>query len=143
MGVFVAQVRPRWSDMDAYGHVNHANTVTLLEEARVALAFTEAARQGLVDMSRGMVVVKLAVDYRVPLVFDGGSVDIEMAVRDLKASSFVLDYSVRTGGNGSSTVAVTAETLICAYDVNETRPRRLTDAERDFLASWHSGGARG
>jgi acyl-CoA thioester hydrolase len=87
--------------------------------------------------------VKLAVDYRVPLVFDGGAVDIEMSVRDLKASSFMLDYTVRTGGNGSSMVAVTAETLICAYNVDETRPRRLTDVERDFLASWHSGGARG
>ena len=43
VGVFVAEVRPRWSDMDAYGHVNHANTVTLLEEARVELLFSEAA----------------------------------------------------------------------------------------------------
>src|SRR4051794_25651678 len=129
--------------MDAYGHVNHANTVTLLEEARVALVFTEAARQGLVDMSRGMVVVKLAVDYRVPLVFDGRAVDIEMSVRDLKASSFMLDYAVRTGGNGSSTVAVTAETLICAYDVEETRPRRLAAPEQVFLPNCHSGGAQG
>jgi acyl-CoA thioester hydrolase len=129
--------------MDAYGHVNHANIVTLLEEARVALVFTEAARQGITDMSRGMVVVKLAVHYRAPLVFDGGTVDIEVSVRDLKASSFMLDYVVRTGGNGSSTVATTAETLIAAYDVDETRPHRLTDAERDFLAGWHSGGGRG
>ncbi|HEX4705043.1 MAG TPA: thioesterase family protein, partial [Pseudonocardiaceae bacterium] len=46
MGVFVAEVRPRWSDMDSFGHVNHANTVTLLEEARVDLLFGEGARHG-------------------------------------------------------------------------------------------------
>ena len=32
MAVYVAEVSPRWSDIDAYGHINHANTVTLLEE---------------------------------------------------------------------------------------------------------------
>ena len=129
--------------MDAYGHVNHAKTVTLIEEARVAMVFTEAARQGIEDMSRGMVVVKLAVHYRAPLVYDGGTVEIEMSVRDLRASSFVLDYVVHNGPLGSGTVAATAETLMAPYDVEQSRPRRLSDAERDFLAGWHSGGGRG
>ncbi|AHH94876.1 acyl-CoA thioesterase [Kutzneria albida] len=129
--------------MDAYGHVNHANTVTLLEEARVAMVFTEAARQGIEDMTRGMVVVKLAVHYRAPLVFDGNEIDIEISVRELRVSSFVLDYSVHRGKAGCSDVAVTAETLMAPYDVEQGRPRRLSEAERDFLAGWHSGGSRG
>ena len=29
---FRTAVVVRWSDMDAYGHLNHARTVTLLEE---------------------------------------------------------------------------------------------------------------
>ena len=40
---FVAQVPVRWTDQDAYRHVNNAKAVTLLEEARVALIFDEAA----------------------------------------------------------------------------------------------------
>ena len=32
---FVAQVPVRWSDMDAFGHINHARMVTLMEEACV------------------------------------------------------------------------------------------------------------
>jgi acyl-CoA thioester hydrolase len=47
--------------MDAFGHVNHANTVTLLEEARAELLFVEAARQGAQSMAGGM------VDGRVPM----------------------------------------------------------------------------
>jgi acyl-CoA thioester hydrolase len=36
---FAVEVAVRWSDMDSYGHVNHARTVTLLEEARTELFF--------------------------------------------------------------------------------------------------------
>ena len=37
----------RWSDMDAYGHVNNARFLTLYEEARVALFFLGARQMGL------------------------------------------------------------------------------------------------
>jgi acyl-CoA thioester hydrolase len=36
----------RWSDMDAYGHVNNARFLTLYEEARVAMFFVGAASTG-------------------------------------------------------------------------------------------------
>jgi acyl-CoA thioester hydrolase len=140
LGVFIAGVRPRWSDMDAYGHVNHANTVTLLEEARIALLFTEAARHGVDEMARGMVVAKLSVEYRKPLLFTGGEVQVTMSVRDLRAASFTLDYVVRSGPEAGGVVAVKADTLMVPYDLAAGGPRRLSDAERDFLAGWHAGG---
>lgn len=136
MGVFVAEVRPRWSDMDAFGHVNHASTVTLLEEARVALLLGEAARHGVQQMARGVVVARLSVDYHSPLQADGNPVQVELSVRDLRAASFTMDYTVYSGRNGSRTVAATAETLLVPYEVEQSRARRLTDAERDFLAGW-------
>ncbi|MET8759766.1 thioesterase family protein [Lentzea sp. NPDC004782] len=139
MGVFVTGVRPRWSDMDAFGHVNHANTVTLLEEARIELLFTEAARHGVKEMAEGMVVAKLFVDYLAPIVFTGEEILVEMSVRELKSASFTLDYVVRSKGTGSP-VVTRAETLMVPYNVTTARPRRLTEAERDFLAGWRAGG---
>lgn len=139
MGAFVAEVRPRWSDMDVFGHVNHANTVTLLEEARVALLFGEAGRHGAASMADGMVVARLVVDYHAPLVADGTPARVEIAVRELRAASFILDYSVHSGRRGSDAVVATAETLMVPYDLATKRPRRLTDAERDFLAGYHAG----
>ncbi|MGH3437488.1 MAG: acyl-CoA thioesterase [Sciscionella sp.] len=138
MGVFVADVRPRWSDMDAFGHVNHASTVTLLEEARVALLFGEAARYGVEGMARGMVVARLTVDYVAPLVVDGGCVRIELSVRELRAASFTMHHTVRAGRDSAAAVVATAETLLVPYSVKRGKPRRLTDAERDFLAGWHA-----
>ena len=37
MSRFHVEIPLRWADLDVYRHVNHARTVTLLEEARVEL----------------------------------------------------------------------------------------------------------
>jgi acyl-CoA thioester hydrolase len=140
LGVFVTGVRPRWSDMDAFGHVNHANIVTLLEEARIELLFTEASRHGVTDMTSGMVVAKLVVDYLTPLVFTGDDIVVEISVRELRSASFTLDYSVRNGRGEGSAVVATSETLMVPYNLTAGRPRRLLEAERDFLAGWRAGG---
>jgi acyl-CoA thioester hydrolase len=125
--------------MDAFGHVNHANTVTLIEEARVDMLFGEAGRQGAASMVDGMVVARLVVDYHTPLVVDGTSVRVEISVRELRAASFTLDYKVHSGRRESDAVVATAETLMVPYDLDAARPRRLTDAERDFLAGYRAG----
>jgi len=51
---YVSLVRPRWTDMDVYGHINHAKMVTLLEEARIPLLFEGAVEAGL-DMVKFVV----------------------------------------------------------------------------------------
>lgn len=133
MGAYVAEVPLRWSDMDAFGHVNHARTVTLLEEARAELLFGEAGKHGLSGMADGMVVARVVIDYHAPLTYSDGTVQVRMSVRDLRAASFVMDY---TAASGSSASAATAETVMVPYDVRAGRPRRLSDAERAFLSEW-------
>ncbi|WP_425388304.1 acyl-CoA thioesterase [Amycolatopsis taiwanensis] len=126
-------VRPRWSDMDAFGHVNHASMVTLLEEARVPVLFAEANKAGLAGFAKGMVVAKLSVDYRAPVVADGAHIRVEVSLRQLKFASLTLGYNVHNGASAADEVAVTAETVLAPYDTQTRRPRRLTDSERAFL----------
>jgi acyl-CoA thioester hydrolase len=125
--------------MDRYGHVNHANTVTLLEEARAELLFTESARYAADTLAQGMVVARLAVDYHLPLIADGRNVRVQISVRELRAASFTLDYVVHSAGDNA--IVATAETLMVPYDLGSARPRRLTEAERDFLAGYRAGTA--
>ena len=63
----MTQVRVRWSDLDAFRHVNNAKTVTLLEEARVDWLFSEAARHGVNRLTEGIVVAKLEIEYKRPI----------------------------------------------------------------------------
>lgn len=137
MGAFVAEVPLRWSDMDAFGHVNHASTVTLLEEARVRMLFAEAGRRGLRGMAEGMVVARVAVDYHSPVDHREGPLQVRMSVRDLRAASFTIDYAASARGGAQ---VASAETLMVPYDLAAARPRRLTGEEREFLAEWQAAG---
>jgi acyl-CoA thioester hydrolase len=130
---YVSHVRPRWTDMDVYGHINHAKMVTLLEEARIPLLFEGAAKAGLEQLPKGIVVVRLEVAYKAPIVVSGQQLRIEIDLTELRAASFTLAYRVRTGPTVDDPVAVTAETLLAPYDTVELRPRRLTPAESEFL----------
>jgi acyl-CoA thioester hydrolase len=127
--------------MDAFGHVNHANTVTLLEEARIDLLFVEASRHGAAGMANGVVVARLVVDYHAPLLATGTTVRVEMSVRDMRPAAFTLAYMVHSGLSPEDPVVATAETMLVPYDMELGRPRRLSEAERDFLAAWKDAGS--
>ncbi|MFD9893521.1 acyl-CoA thioesterase [Amycolatopsis sp. NPDC059027] len=119
--------------MDVYGHVNHANLVTLLEEARVARLFGRADREGLTELPKGIVVVKLEVHYKAPIVVSDQDVLVDMTLTELRAASFTVDYRVHNGPSETDPVAVTASTLLAPYDTIALRPRRLNADESDFL----------
>jgi len=125
---YVTDVRVRWSDLDAFGHVNNAKTVTLLEEARIDWLFVEAARHGADRLTDGVVVATLDVAYRRQIGF-GLPVRVSMGLTALAAASFTIDYRVTVAGD----VVVTANTQLVPVDSATFRPRRLDPVERAFL----------
>lgn len=137
MPSYSTQVAVRWSDMDAFGHVNHARTVTLLEDARVELLFNRAAEHGVTELNSGIVVAKLAVQYRQPLVYCGTPVTVRLWLGELRAASFYLEYSVHNGRSGAA--VATAQTQLVPYDRDRGRPRRLSDVERKYLSTFRVG----
>ena len=125
---YVTEVRVRWSDLDAFGHVNNARTLTLLEEARVDWLFVEAGRRGADTLTQGVVVVRIVIDYRRQIGF-GPPVTVSMGLSALGAASFTIDYQVLVDGE----LAATASSRLAPVDPVTFRPRRLEAAERDFL----------
>ena len=145
MSRFHVEIPLRWADLDVYRHVNHARTVTLLEEARVELVFHRASEDGAAgaagaagagSWSDGLLVASLQVDYKVQIPYQGQSVRVSMWTDQVRAASFLIHYELRTGPAESDPVAVTAQTQMVPYDLAAGRPRRLTEAERAFLARW-------
>ncbi|RSM38519.1 acyl-CoA thioesterase [Amycolatopsis balhimycina DSM 5908] len=130
---YVSLIRPRWTDMDVYGHINHAKMVTLLEEARIPLLFGAAVEAGLEQLPKGIVVVRLEVAYKAPIVVSGQQLRVDIDLTELRAASFTLTYRVRGGPSADDPVAVTAETVLAPYDTAALRPRRLSPAESEFL----------
>ena len=131
---YVTDVRVRWSDLDAYGHVNNARALTLLEEARVDWLFTEATRRGAAALTGGMVVSRMSVHYKRSITF-GEQVKVSMGVVELKSVSTTIDYVVTVDDQ----VSITATTQLVPVDPVNWRPRRWDSTERAFLSEYLAG----
>ena len=130
----------RWSDLDAYGHVNNSRFLTLYEEARVALMFTGARDAGLTTFEEGVVVARHEIEYLRPVGYGPyvpGSlraphVQIVMWVDEIRSASFQLAYELTANGVLSSR----ARTQCVPYDLANSRVRKLTPAEEAYLRPW-------
>jgi acyl-CoA thioester hydrolase len=137
---YVYECPLRWSDLDAYGHVNNARFLTLYEEARVAMVFADATAAGVGTFAEGVVIARHEIDYLKPVGYrlrrpgvDGApTVRIEMWVEDLRQSRFTIGYELYDG----EVLASRARSVLVPFDLREQRPRRLTDAEQRFLRSY-------
>ncbi|GGO41718.1 thioesterase family protein [Streptomyces lasiicapitis] len=122
----------RWSDADAYGHVNNALFLRYMEEARTRmfqeiLPADEAQRR-----QKAFVVSRAAVVYRAALRYREDPVDVHVRVAQHRAASFELAYEIRD----AEQLYAEGTTAITAYDLEDGQPRRLTEAELAFLARY-------
>lgn len=128
----------RWSDMDAYGHVNNVMFLRLLEEARVA-AFNDGVLPGEDFASTGLLVSRSEIEYLEPLLYKPAPIAIDLWTTRIGAADFDMSYEVldRTPeGGGTGRVYARAETNLVAFDLKAERPRRITKEERVRLEDW-------
>ena len=128
MGRFVYHCALRWSDLDAYGHVNNARFLTIYEEARVALFFQGAREHGLGSFEEGIVIARHEIDYLRPVDY-GDPVRVEMWISEQRAASFTVAYELFDDGE----LASRAKSICVPYNLANGHPRRLSAEEREFL----------
>lgn len=140
----------RWSDMDAYGHVNNVTFLQLLEDARVQ--GMHEWFEGSSPLSTGLLVASHKVEYLRPVEFRYAPVVVDMWIGTLSGASFSVEYEIREhpGAQGDLPtgeadrvptgedlpVALRASTAIVTYDFETARPRRLTPQEREVLSRY-------
>src|SRR3954463_6186440 len=117
--------------MDAYGHVNNARFLTLYEEARVAMFFIGAREYGLGSFEEGIVIARHEIDYLRPVNY-GEPVRVEMWISELRAASFTVSSELFDAG----WLASRAKSICVPYNLAQGHPRRLTEAEREFLGPY-------
>ncbi len=124
-------VRVRWSDLDSYGHVNNANTLTLLEEARVDWLFVDGAAHGAARLRDGVVVSHAEINYLRPISL-GRPVEISMGVLGLRRSSVTIDYRCTV----DDVLVTTAKTVLVPINAGTGRARRWDEGEVAFLTEY-------
>ncbi|MEV4870888.1 thioesterase family protein [Streptomyces syringium] len=127
----------RWSDMDAFGHVNNAVFVRYLEEARIDFMFRLAPGEGSESFQGGSVVARHEIDYLRPLVHRHEPVTIETWVTKVGAASLTVAYEVKDADQ----VYVRASTVVVPFDFDRGRPRRITAEEKMFLEEFRDDAA--
>jgi acyl-CoA thioester hydrolase len=130
----VFALKPRWSDLDAYGHVNNVTWLEYLQEARVDMLYVHAPRRGAEGLAEGVLVVQAEIDYRRPMVFRQQPYAIEMWVSKLAAASFTVSYEIVDDSDHARLLYGRASTLLAPVDLDTGRPRRLSAVEREVLS---------
>ena len=113
-------VQLRWSDPDLYGHVNHARALSLLEDARLAMA-EGAPGDG------GLILARLEVDYLRQLYYRVGE---RLCVRGAVTRLGTRSLTVRQELVQDDEVAIRADVVMVLFDFATDTSRPMTDAER-------------
>ena len=129
---YAAHVSLRWSDMDAYAHINNVQFLRLLEDARV-IAFRDWFGQDRSLLDEGVLVSRHEIEYRRPLGFRHEPVRIELWVSRVGGAGFDVAYIVRDPDGVGDTVYAVAETELALYDFTTASPRRMRPEERESL----------
>ena len=118
----------RFRDVDAFGHVYHAEFLTLLDEAR-----TRWFRDVLaLDNPTDYVLARVEIDYVSSIVLADEAVAADFAVERVGTSSLTLRETMRAR---DGRVVSRSRVVTVLRDVGTGEARPLTDAERDRAAA--------
>ncbi|CAD5996054.1 thioesterase family protein [Agreia sp. COWG] len=140
-------IRLRWSDLDAYGHVNNAEMLRLLEEARIeafwrtdpgapesAVGASTAVLDGRPGADTLTLIARQEIEYLAPVPYLRQPVDIQLWLGRLGGASLEVCYEVCSPvGVEPAVIYTRAATTIVLVDATTQRPRRINDIER---AAW-------
>lgn len=119
-------MRVRWSDVDAYRHVNNVKYIEYFQEAR--LRYLMHMHQHGDEFSE-IVVARTDVDYRRPLVFRLAPYDVHSWVGHVGRSSFVIAAEIRDDGE----VLASSRSVLVGFDRETQRAAILTPDQRARL----------
>ncbi|MGY1635980.1 acyl-CoA thioesterase [Geodermatophilus sp. SYSU D00742] len=114
------EVQLRWSDPDSLGHVNHARALSLIEDARLAMA-EGAPGDG------GVILARLEVDYLRQLYY---RVRERLCVRSTVTRLGTRSVTVRQELFQDGEVAIRADVVMVLFDFGTDTSRAMSDAER-------------
>ncbi len=127
----------RWSDTDAYGHINNVLFLRLLEEARVQ-ALDDYLTDG-VGPPTALLVARSEIEHIEPLLYRPAPVTVDLWVTRIGAADFDMAYEVldpAKDAQAGEMIYAQAETMLVVFDPGSARPRRITAPERARLEGW-------
>ncbi|MDH2442550.1 thioesterase family protein [Amnibacterium sp. CER49] len=139
----------RWSDIDAYAHVNNAAMLRLLEEVRIeafwvtgeSIDSTDGVGPRVLDGSPGAdtlsLIARQEIEYLRPIPYQRTPLDAEVWIGRMGGASLELGYEIySTAGVEPRVLYTKAATTLVLANASDSKPRRMTDREREALAPY-------
>jgi acyl-CoA thioester hydrolase len=117
----------RFSDVDVYGHVNNVKYFEYYQEAR--LAFLGSLDRAPDQPPSGLVVARIDVDYRRPILFRPEPYLVETWVTRVGNSSFGLSSEIREGDD----VYSRAQATMVSFDLRAQQSCPISEEQRARL----------
>ena len=136
----------RWSDFDAYAHVNNAEMFRLLEEARIQAFWINddgsgSSSMAILDARPGAKVVALIarqeIEYLLPIPYMRQPLDVELWIGRLGGASLEISYEVYSPeGQEPRLLYTRAATTLVMVELATGKPQRMTDEQREAWAPY-------
>jgi acyl-CoA thioester hydrolase len=125
-------VAVRFSDVDVYGHVNNVTYFEYLQEARIAMMARLWGDDWTTADRAHVVVARIDVDYRVPILFRPAPYDAWTWVPHVGRTSVVVESEIRDG----DTVLARARAVLVFFDTHTQRATEPEPALREPLVAF-------
>lgn len=137
-------IHVRWGDLDAFGHVNNATMLRLLEEARVRTFWATGPGDGSAPATAVLevgpeantlsLIAHQEIEYLAPVPYSSEPIRIDMWFSRIGGASIEICYEVHPPTtSGLDVVYARASTVLVLVDATSLAPRRITASER---AAW-------
>lgn len=135
----------RWSDLDAYGHVNNAAMFGLLEEARIHAFWAGDSEptssqvgtrilEGGPNSDTFTLIAHQEIEYLAPIPYMREPLDLQMWLGHVGGASLDVCYEIYSPTSDSEqTLYARATTTIVLVDAKTGKPRRMTELEREAV----------
>jgi acyl-CoA thioester hydrolase len=135
----VYPLRVRWSDVDAYRHVNNVKYIEYFQEARVRYQM-QMHRKG--DDFGSFVIARMDVDYRRPITFRAAPYDVHSWISHVGRRSFVVAAEIRdpSSGEGPGELLASSRVVAVGFDPETQRSVEFTADHRARLLEELAGG---
>jgi acyl-CoA thioester hydrolase len=138
-------IKLRWSDLDAYGHVNNAAMLTLLEESRISVFWhgelgVDGVSDAVAESDAGdtlTLIGRQEVEYLAPIPYGREPLDVQLWIGRMGGASLDVCYEVCSPeGADPHVVYARAASSIVLVSAATMRPRRMTEREREVWGAY-------
>jgi acyl-CoA thioester hydrolase len=132
-----SKVEIRFSDIDAFNHVNNACYLTYLEQARIEY-FNEIVGWDYQWSKRGIILAKASIDFIFPIHLNDKA-NIFTRCSRIGNKSFDLQYRIIKIENDKEILLADASTVMVAFDYDINKSIEIPPEWKDLINVYEEG----